>query len=232
MPATITEIWRYPVKSMGGEQIATTAVAERGVHADRMWAIRDVERDTISTARSLPALLHCAARYPEDPAGHPAEPGNAPEVIVTLPDGEEISSNHPHVHSNLSELVGTEVRLEPLPALSDKDKYRKPPETKASVRATFGIADDEPLPDLSVFPLRKLAELLGRFDLVRVQRSRLPRRAVRAVVASRGGARALLRLPDRPALRRRLAGQPPSLIVVGRHEQRSAVSFGQRAILY
>ena len=42
---------------------------------------------------------------------------------------------------------------------SDKDAYRAPRETKAEIRAKFGLAEDEPLPDLSVFPLRKLAEL-------------------------------------------------------------------------
>ncbi|HZB05114.1 MAG TPA: MOSC N-terminal beta barrel domain-containing protein, partial [Thermoleophilaceae bacterium] len=37
----MTEIWRYPVKSMGGETIDAAAVGERGLHADRMWAVRD-----------------------------------------------------------------------------------------------------------------------------------------------------------------------------------------------
>ena len=32
--------------------------------------------------------------------------------------------------------------------------------TKADSRAHFGLAEDEPLPDLSVFPLRKVAEII------------------------------------------------------------------------
>jgi MOSC domain-containing protein len=36
MAARVTEIWRYPVKSMGGERVDAVAVGERGVHADRM----------------------------------------------------------------------------------------------------------------------------------------------------------------------------------------------------
>src|SRR5215204_7399116 len=59
-----------------------------------------------------------------------------------------------------SELVGSEVRLESIPPPSDKDAYRAPRETKADIRAHFGLAEDEPLPDLSVFPLRKLADLI------------------------------------------------------------------------
>src|SRR5215203_4109804 len=43
---------------------------------------------------------------------------------------------------------------------SFQDAYRAPRETKADIRAHFGLAEDEPLPDLSVFPLRKLADLI------------------------------------------------------------------------
>ena len=39
---SVAEIWRYPVKSMGGERLAQSAIATRGLHADRMWAVRDV----------------------------------------------------------------------------------------------------------------------------------------------------------------------------------------------
>jgi uncharacterized protein len=159
MPASVTEIWRYPVKSMGGETIDAAAVGERGLHADRTWAVRDPALGAISTARRLPPLLRCTARYPRDSADFPAGPGNAPEVVITLPDRDEVSSSDPQVHARLSELVDKEVRLEPLPRLAEKERYRAPRETKASMRAHFGLADDEPMADLSVFPLRKLAEL-------------------------------------------------------------------------
>ena len=159
MSASVTEIWRYPVKSMGGETIDATAVGERGLHADRMWAVRDPALGAISTARRLPPLLRCTARYPRDPADFPAGPGNAPEVVITLPCGEEISSSDPRVHARLSELVDKDVCLEPLPPLTEKELHRAPRETKASIRAQFGLADDEPMPDLSLFPLSKLARL-------------------------------------------------------------------------
>jgi uncharacterized protein len=50
MPVTVTEIWRYPVKSMGGERLDNVAVDERGMIADRMWAVRDPELGSITTA--------------------------------------------------------------------------------------------------------------------------------------------------------------------------------------
>jgi uncharacterized protein YcbX len=60
MPVTVTEIWRYPVKSMGGERLDNVAVDERGMVADRMWAVRDPELGSITTARRRPTLLRCA----------------------------------------------------------------------------------------------------------------------------------------------------------------------------
>lgn len=156
---SVAEIWRYPVKSMGGERLGRSAITARGLHADRMWAVRDVELDTFTTARRWPVLLQCAARFVEDPAGRPAGPGDVLEVVVTFPDGSEVHSSDPAIHDRLSELVGKPARLESLPALSEKRRYRTPQATKADIRRQFTIPDDEPLPDFSVFPVRKLAEL-------------------------------------------------------------------------
>src|SRR5881397_1103942 len=81
---SVAEIWRYPVKSMGGERLAQSRIATRGLHADRMWAVRDVTLDTITTARRWPILLRCSARFAQDPADRPAGPGDVVEVIVTF----------------------------------------------------------------------------------------------------------------------------------------------------
>ncbi|MFL6137149.1 MAG: MOSC domain-containing protein, partial [Frankiaceae bacterium] len=156
---SVAEIWRYPVKSMGGERLAQSAIASRGLHADRMWAVRDVELDTFTTARRWPVLLQCSARFAHDPAGRSAGPGDVLEVIVTFPDGSELSSSDPAMDDRLSELIGKPARLESLPALSEKRRYRTPQATKADLRRQFTIPDGEPLPDFSMFPVRKLAEL-------------------------------------------------------------------------
>jgi uncharacterized protein YcbX len=156
---SVAEIWRYPVKSMGGERLARSAIGARGLHADRMRAVRDVELDAFTTARRWPVLLQCSARFVEDPAGRSAGPGDVLDVVVTLPDGSEVSSFDPAIHDRLSELIGKPARLEPLPALSEKRRYRAAQPTKADTRRQFAIPDGEPLPDFSVFPVRKLAEL-------------------------------------------------------------------------
>src|SRR3954468_584015 len=155
----VAEIWRYPVKSMGGERLAQSAIATRGLHADRMWAVRDVELKTFTTARRWPVLLQCSARFAQDPAGRSAGPGDVLEVIVTFPDGSELSSSDPAMDDHLSQLIGKPARLESLPTLSEKQRYRTPQATKADMRRQFAIPDGEPLPDFSMFPVRKLAEL-------------------------------------------------------------------------
>jgi uncharacterized protein len=156
---TVAALWRYPVKSMGGEMVASSVVDGRALHGDRMWAVRDLELDAVTTARRLPVLLGCTARFvAEPPAG--VGPGDVADVVVTFPDGEEVASTHREaMDARLSELTGKRVALVPLPPLHDKSAYRGVLASKKDLRQQFGIAEDEPLPDFSMFPLSKLAEL-------------------------------------------------------------------------
>ncbi|HNM13012.1 MAG TPA: MOSC N-terminal beta barrel domain-containing protein, partial [Mycobacterium sp.] len=106
----IVSVWRYPVKSMAGERVASADLTTLGVHADRTWAVRDVEHATTTGAKKLPGLLWCTARYRHTPPAD-AGPGHAPEVIIGFPGGGEISSSDPGVHRALSEYVDREVEL-------------------------------------------------------------------------------------------------------------------------
>ena len=45
----ITELWRYPVKSMGGESLDRVDVGPRGVVGDRRWALRNTATNRIIT---------------------------------------------------------------------------------------------------------------------------------------------------------------------------------------
>lgn len=154
----VAEIWRYPVKSMGGERLESTDIDERGLHADRLWAVRDLELGAITTGRRLPMLLGCSARFVEPPRPD-AGPGRVTGVVVTLPDGEEVAGEDPAVHRRLSELTGRRVELAPLPARDDRKAYRGVFANQDDLRRQFAVPDGEPLPDLSMFPVRKLAEL-------------------------------------------------------------------------
>jgi len=39
--ATVSEVWRYPVKSMAGERLQSCAITEVGLEGDRRWAFID-----------------------------------------------------------------------------------------------------------------------------------------------------------------------------------------------
>lgn len=156
---TVAGLWRYPVKSMGGEELTSTSLDVRALHADRMWAVRDLELGAVTSARRLPVLLGCTARFvAEPPPG--VGPGDVADVVVTFPDGTEVTSaDRDRVDAQLSELAGTPLALVPLPPSSDKAAYKGAYLSKREIRHQWALDDDEPLPDFSMFPLRKLAEL-------------------------------------------------------------------------
>jgi uncharacterized protein YcbX len=52
----LAELWRYPIKSMGGEQIQSASLDQQGVPGDRLVQVRDRKGRTV-TSRSRPGLL-------------------------------------------------------------------------------------------------------------------------------------------------------------------------------
>ena len=165
---TVTQLWRFPVKSMGGHQIDTMRIDTRGPHADRLWAVRDLQNDVTATARRIPTLLGCSAAYVTEPTAD-AGPGDVPEVSITFPDGGECSSADPAVHGRLSELVGRDVELTALPPANDTSRQRlsvqqsKANFSEAEVRRDFGLSDSEALPDTTVFTTKQILTL-ARFS--------------------------------------------------------------------
>jgi len=161
---TVAELWRFPVKSMGGGRVDSVRIDRRGVHADRLWAVRDVEKGVTASARRIPVLLTCSARYLTDP-GDDAGPGNVPGVVITFPDGREIESGDANVDGALSELAGREMRLVALPPVADKSQHRMTRQdavayfAPAQVRKDFGLEDTEALPDVSVFTTKDVVTL-------------------------------------------------------------------------
>lgn len=53
----VTQLWRYPVKSMAGERIPTADVGALGIDGDRQWGLVDVGTGLVLTARRVPELL-------------------------------------------------------------------------------------------------------------------------------------------------------------------------------
>src|SRR5262249_7209247 len=136
---------------MGGEQIERCTVGEHGLPGDRGWALRDEVAGEIRGAKKFPQLLRCAARYLEEPDAE-----RIPAAEITLPDGTRVRSDDSHVAARLSDLLGKRVTLWPLRPANDLAHYRRAqpddPDMLRELRTIFGRLEDEPLPDLSVFP--------------------------------------------------------------------------------
>src|SRR5437867_9640650 len=134
---TVVEIWRYPVKSMAGEQLAATAIGPLGLPGDRGWAVRDEVAGEIRGAKKFPVLLQCAARYEAEPTVD-----RVPPAEITFPDGDRMRSDDPRVAGRLSELLGRRVTLWPLEPADNRDHYRRAPpdggELETELREVFG----------------------------------------------------------------------------------------------
>jgi len=165
---TVRQLWRFPVKSMGGTSVDEVRIDRRGVHADRLWAVRDLDNDVTASGRRLPALLKCTARYVAEPGGD-AGPGNVPAVLIDFPDGSQGCSTDTDIDDRLSEVAGRPVRLTPLPPESDTSMQRlRLQQTLAAyapseVRRDFGLTDTDKLPDTSIFSMKEVATL-ARFS--------------------------------------------------------------------
>lgn len=72
----VSELWRYPVKSLQGERLDLVEVTSDGLEGDRRFAIYDVETGLGLTARRVPELLFGSARLQDGSS-----------VEITLPDG-------------------------------------------------------------------------------------------------------------------------------------------------
>jgi uncharacterized protein YcbX len=147
----ITELWRYPVKSMAGEQLARATVGAQGILGDRGWALRDETAGEMRGAKKLPALMRCRAHYDDEPTTD-----RIPSATMTLPDGSIVQTTAADVNERLSAVVGRPVTVWPLQPAEHREHYRRGrpdhDDMEAELRDMLGRLPDEPLPDLSFIP--------------------------------------------------------------------------------
>jgi len=154
---TVSQLWRYPVKSMGGERLGAAALTRRGIPGDRGWAVYDESRQGITGAKRIPSLRACRARYPSEPVSG----AGSPPVEITLPDGSAVLTDTADAARRLSDLLGRPVTLRALgPAGSEAaPRVTSAGEPPDSIRGLLGILPDEPMPDMNEFPPERLRSL-------------------------------------------------------------------------
>ena len=102
---TVSALYRFPVKSMLGEQLHHVELTDRGVVGDRAYAVVDRRDGRIATGkhpRKWSRLLELAATYVEDPTG---------PVAITFPDGTVLRTDEDELDDALSAHLGRDVAL-------------------------------------------------------------------------------------------------------------------------
>jgi uncharacterized protein YcbX len=131
----LSEIWRYPVKSMAGESLPSADVSWQGLAGDRRWAfIRpDIPRSGFSwlTIRQQPRMWHYHPGFAD-----PGDPDRSPTIVRT-PDGRELDVTDPRLAAEL----GDDLRV---------------------IKQDRGIFDSLPL---SLITTRSIADLEGLLEL-------------------------------------------------------------------
>lgn len=97
----VAALWRYPVKSVGGERVPALPLEGDGAVGDRDWGIRDRRTGQVLTAKECPSLLHARASLDERGA-----------VVVSLPGGRCGVAGTPGLDADLSAWLDRPVAVE------------------------------------------------------------------------------------------------------------------------
>lgn len=146
---TVSGLFRYPVKSLGGEALAAAQIGASGIAGDRIWAFRDLGRNEISSAKRYPLLMQISAALQED--GH---------ASLRFASGEISSTAVPDCAECVSNFIGRPQELFGLRPASDMAHFARAgvaaENMEADIRGKLGLLADEPLPDFSKFPAEVL----------------------------------------------------------------------------
>jgi uncharacterized protein YcbX len=107
---TVVSLWRYPVKSMLGEELNSSFVTERGLIGDRTYAIVDKKTGKVASAKN-PTKWGKLFDFRSVFIDQPQVVENIPPVRVTFPDGTHILSDQDNIDNNLSNVLRQDVRL-------------------------------------------------------------------------------------------------------------------------
>jgi uncharacterized protein len=112
MAGTVAALWRWPVKSMGGERVRAMRVDGRGAGGDRTHAVFHEHKGAQKplTAREAPRLLAWRAEYPFTVDGG-LDPRDPPRAMVVAPDGHRYVWGDPRLKSALEHDLGRTIEF-------------------------------------------------------------------------------------------------------------------------
>jgi uncharacterized protein YcbX len=129
----VVSLWRYPVKSMMGEELNASDLTDRGLLGDRSLALVDTETGKVVSAknpRKWATMFDFRAVFTTPPVlGSPLPP-----VRVTLPDGVSVTSDDARFAELLTGALGRPVTL----------AIAAPPEPSRASRSTGPTCPSSP----------------------------------------------------------------------------------------
>ncbi|MFL6353757.1 MAG: MOSC domain-containing protein [Bryobacteraceae bacterium] len=111
---SVVSLWRYPVKSMLGEELNAADLTIGGLVADRTYALIDRADGKVATAknpRKWPQLFDFRAALVDSLSDVPQTGSPPPRLRITLPDGTVINSDQPDLNQILSSVLKRAVTL-------------------------------------------------------------------------------------------------------------------------
>lgn len=130
----VASIWRYPVKSMIGEELSDARVSQIGLTGDRVYALVDRADGKIATAknpRKWPTLFAFRANLID----RPDRGSHRATVRITLPDGRVVRGEEGRIDSELSKALGRDVSLVATTQLESGIGAQPPAHASKSARA-------------------------------------------------------------------------------------------------
>jgi uncharacterized protein len=106
----VVSLWRYPVKSMMGEELNAAEVDDHGLLGDRAYAVLDRSDGKVASAknpRKWPRMFDFRASLAD-----PTRRSAPPPVRITLPEGTVVASDQEEVDQLLSRAFGRDVTLQ------------------------------------------------------------------------------------------------------------------------
>jgi uncharacterized protein YcbX len=108
----LTDLARWPVKSLGGEPLRAARLDWRGVGGDRAYALldrREGHQGRWLTIRQAPRMLAWSAAYPQAPDDR-LDPADPPPPVLRAPDGTVWGWDDPGLDEALAADLGLAVR--------------------------------------------------------------------------------------------------------------------------
>ena len=163
---SLATLWRYPVKSMQGEELNAADVTAGGLIGDRQFAVVDSATGKIAGAknpRKWPGFFYFRAAYTMPPHAGAA----LPAVRVTMPDGTSATTEEADLSKLLSEALGREVVVSAALPTATAEAYVIDDDEVASFDLPAGTFFDEAVVHLvTTATLDRLRSLYpeGRFE--------------------------------------------------------------------